>query len=248
MSPRKNLIKPKYAYDSNTDRPQQQPSDLGKRVSASSLLSLFKARQSLAKASQMNRYRSQSTTVSYNEPDDSDEAPSTNVTIPPSPGFAPSETSATSEESALSNINVMPALQSVPSTPDVFETPTRLLPARTTRSNVNYATPKKSTTPRKNTKSTKAERILESDTMDGSPAAKVKSSRPPIFKPDTARQRVRDEIATKTKAKRDAYILYHRDHFLPLLPENNYITKLEKSGDVLQGMSPHSQLQSQPKK
>ncbi|KAF1349007.1 SNF2 family N-terminal domain-containing protein [Delphinella strobiligena] len=103
------------------------------------------------------------------------------------------------------------------------------------------------TTPRKNIRSTKAKRILESDTMDGSPAAKAKSFKPPISKPDTARQRVRDEIATKTKAKRDAYILYHRDHFLPLLPESNYITKLEKSGDVLQGISPNSQLQSQPK-
>jgi len=89
---------------------------------------------------------------------------------------------------------------------------------------------------------------LRSDAVDDVSQAttSTKASKPVIVKPDTARTRVRDEIATKTKAKRDAYLLHHKEHFMPLLPETNYITKLEKSGEKTQNVVPHQQLLTQP--
>lgn len=44
----------------------------------------------------------------------------------------------------------------------------------------------------------------------------------------TARNLIRNEIASQTKPKRDAFLLAHKDFFLPLLPVSNYIAKLEK--------------------
>lgn len=50
----------------------------------------------------------------------------------------------------------------------------------------------------------------------------------PSMKADTARNRVRQEIADHTKPKRDAFLLAHSEYFLPLLPETSYIDKLQR--------------------
>jgi len=65
-------------------------------------------------------------------------------------------------------------------------------------------------------------------------------------KPETARQRVRSEIATKTKPKRDAFLYHHRALFQPLLPENNYITKLDPNH--MQPLQTHVEIEHQPAK
>ena len=64
---------------------------------------------------------------------------------------------------------------------------------------------------------------------------------------ETARNKVRNEIAAVTKPKRDAFLLAHKDYFLPLLPPNNYIRKLEKQNDsnAVEHV-PYSSLASQP--
>lgn len=92
------------------------------------------------------------------------------------------------------------------------------------------------------------EKILESDAIDNSLDVKnpSMSKKPFVIKPDSARNRVRDEMATKTKAKRDAFLLHHKEHFLPLLPETNYITKLAGTEGGLPNHTPHQQLLSQP--
>lgn len=45
---------------------------------------------------------------------------------------------------------------------------------------------------------------------------------------ETARIKVRAEIAQFTKPKRDAYLLANKDYFQPLLPTNSYIDKLQR--------------------
>lgn len=47
----------------------------------------------------------------------------------------------------------------------------------------------------------------------------------------TARNEIRDAIATKTAAKRSAFFIAKKDFFLPLLPESNYISRLLEKGD-----------------
>ncbi|KAF2268714.1 hypothetical protein CC78DRAFT_612973 [Lojkania enalia] len=73
--------------------------------------------------------------------------------------------------------------------------------------------------------------ILESDTtlkQPGSPAKKRK--KPP--KLDTARQRLRDEISLRSKAKANNFLVANKDYFLPLLPPNNHIAKLVVKDDM----------------
>ena len=91
---------------------------------------------------------------------------------------------------------------------------TRQLPARSTRTQVSYARPVR---PIKK-KGSKHRKILKSDT--NRPASK------PVA--DTARMRVRQAISEQTKPKRDAFILAHKDYFLPVLPETSYVDKLER--------------------
>lgn len=66
----------------------------------------------------------------------------------------------------------------------------------------------------------------------------------------TARNRVRSEIASVTRAKQDSFLLEYKDFFLPLLPEKNYIQKLQngRSTDVsIKAFVPYETLEEQPK-
>lgn len=47
----------------------------------------------------------------------------------------------------------------------------------------------------------------------------------------TARNEIRDAIATETAAKRSAFFTAKKAFFLPLLPESNYISRLSEKGD-----------------
>lgn len=100
--------------------------------------------------------------------------------------------------------------------------PTRKLPARSSRSRVSYAVQKRTksgTTQGTRTRS----RLLSSDTT---PTRRPRKSAP--AKVETARGRVRQEIAEHTKPRRDAFFAAHSQYFLPLLPHNNYISRLER--------------------
>jgi SWI/SNF-related matrix-associated actin-dependent regulator of chromatin subfamily A member 5 len=66
-------------------------------------------------------------------------------------------------------------------------------------------------------------RILESDTIP-SPPRSTKRRAPP--KLDTARNRLRGDIAQKSKARANNFLVANKDYFLPLLPANNQINKL----------------------
>jgi SWI/SNF-related matrix-associated actin-dependent regulator of chromatin subfamily A member 5 len=66
-------------------------------------------------------------------------------------------------------------------------------------------------------------RILESDTMP-SPPRSTKRRAPP--KLDTARNRLRGDIAQKSKARANNFLVANKEYFLPLLPANNQIKKL----------------------
>ena len=48
----------------------------------------------------------------------------------------------------------------------------------------------------------------------------------------TSRNKIRQDIAENTKPKRDTFFLAKKELFLPLLPNVNYITKLEKDRAV----------------
>lgn len=236
---------------------RRQP--LRQRMSASTLLSLFKARPSPSSVSQMDRSpkltRAMPVLSTYHG--DSDHAndlgrirtlelPS--FTSSPSPlDTRPEASRAHSDDSALSNIDVTPIPHSNQLDAQVSDTPVRVLPARSARSRVSYASPKRTphTTPKE--KKTRTEQILQSDTLGELKQSKSGGDAKAVVKPDTARGRVREEIATMTKAKRDAYLLYHQEYFLPLLPNTNYLTKLAQSG-IMQSISPHQQLQVQPEK
>ena len=66
----------------------------------------------------------------------------------------------------------------------------------------------------------------------------------------TARNEVRDTIATETAAKRTRFFVAKKDYFLPLLPESNHVKKMvdlqhgngHAAGDIL----PYEALESQP--
>lgn len=47
----------------------------------------------------------------------------------------------------------------------------------------------------------------------------------------TARNEIRNAIATETAAKRSAFFIAKKDFFLPLLPESNYISRLIEKGE-----------------
>jgi len=66
----------------------------------------------------------------------------------------------------------------------------------------------------------------------------------------TARSRLREEIASITRVKQDGFLLAHKDFFLPLLPEKNYIQKLEDSqgtDSIFGSFAPYRALEEQPK-
>jgi SWI/SNF-related matrix-associated actin-dependent regulator of chromatin subfamily A member 5 len=156
------------------------------------------------------------------------------------------------DDDVLSNIDVASPVKLNPITP------TRTLPARAARSRVEYnfstrpKTPKtqspKTKTPRSKSKRQQIadNRVMDSDMIIEETSTKTKATAPRIVKADTVRNRVREEIATTTKAKRDAFLIHHKDYFLPLLPPNNYISKLLQANDTRQGHVPYTPLSKQP--
>ncbi|KAF2129671.1 ISWI chromatin-remodeling complex ATPase ISW2 [Dothidotthia symphoricarpi CBS 119687] len=83
---------------------------------------------------------------------------------------------------------------------------------------------------RRSTRSRKSN-ILESDTLDITPPPSSKRKALPR-KLDTARARLRDDIAHKTKAKADNFLVANKDFFLPLLPPTNYVSRLVTRHDA----------------
>lgn len=71
----------------------------------------------------------------------------------------------------------------------------------------------------------------------------------------TARNEIRDAIATETAGKRSAFFIAKKDFFLPLLPESNYISRLSERGDHSQpdlgngtdSAVPYETIETQPK-
>jgi SWI/SNF-related matrix-associated actin-dependent regulator of chromatin subfamily A member 5 len=87
--------------------------------------------------------------------------------------------------------------------------------------------------------------ILESDTMPSPPSSKRKQA-PPPRKLDTARTRLRDEIAQRSKAKANNFLVANKDLFLPLLPENNQVFKLAARGNT-EPIVEYQEIAEQPK-
>ena len=66
--------------------------------------------------------------------------------------------------------------------------------------------------------------------------------------PKTARNEVRDQIATETAGKRANFLIAKRDLFLPLLPQGNYIQRLASQHTEARDLSvPYVVLKEQPK-
>ena len=129
------------------------------------------------------------------------------------------------DDDMLSNIDVASPAKLNPITPS------RTLPPRAARSKVDYSprpkTPKtqspKTKTPRsKSKKQLIAEnRVLDSDMIVEETTTKTRATAPRVIKADTVRNRVREEIATTTKAKRDAFQIllakFHTDSIFSML-------------------------------
>ncbi|KAH0177303.1 hypothetical protein KCU86_g15599, partial [Aureobasidium melanogenum] len=156
------------------------------------------------------------------------------------------------DEDMLSNIDVASPVKVNPITPS------RTLPPRAARSKVDYnnsprpKTPK-SQSPKMKTPSSKSKRqqiaenrVLDSDMIVEEPTSKTRATAPRVVKADTVRNRIREEIATTTKAKRDAFLIHHKDYFLPLLPPNNYVSKLLQADNKHQAYVPYAPLSKQP--
>lgn len=99
----------------------------------------------------------------------------------------------------------------------------RELPARSTR-NIAYM----GRSPRKVVSGRASRFRFESDTSPKKKKKKTAADRSKA-KAETARNLARQDIALHTKPKRDAFLLANKDYFLPLLPPNNYIVKLERA-------------------
>jgi hypothetical protein len=74
--------------------------------------------------------------------------------------------------------------------------------------------------------------IIESDMVDELARTPTKKKVPLRPKLDTARQRLKDEIAMQSKAKANNFLVANKEYFLPLLPQNNYVSKLVEKGDA----------------
>jgi SWI/SNF-related matrix-associated actin-dependent regulator of chromatin subfamily A member 5 len=86
--------------------------------------------------------------------------------------------------------------------------------------------------------------ILESDTMPSPSPPRRRPARPPPNL-DTARARLRDDIAKKTKARANSFLVANKDLFLPLLPKNNQVAKLVAEGKA-QPIVEYEELSEQP--
>lgn len=89
--------------------------------------------------------------------------------------------------------------------------------------------------------------ILASDTVYLTPTAKSRRmATPSPRKLDTARLRLHDEISRKTKTKANSFVVANKDYFLPLLPANNYVSRLSANGQPASVVE-YQRLTTQPK-
>ncbi|KAG9840462.1 hypothetical protein KCU86_g11377, partial [Aureobasidium melanogenum] len=161
------------------------------------------------------------------------------------------------DEDMLSNIDVASPVKLSPVKGNPI-TPSRTLPPRAARSKVDYNSSPRPKTPKTQSPKTKTpkskskrqqiaeNRVLDSDMIIEEPTSKTRATAPRIVKADTVRNRVREEIATTTKSKRDAFLIHHKDYFLPLLPPNNYISKLLQADNKHWSYVPYAPLSKQP--
>lgn len=88
-------------------------------------------------------------------------------------------------------------------------------------------------------------RILESDMVASPPPSATRGRGPPPKKLDTARNRLREDIAQQSKAKANNFLVANKDYFLPLLPPNNQINKLVAKRDA-RPIVEYEELREQP--
>lgn len=93
---------------------------------------------------------------------------------------------------------------------------------------MNYVTPKKVIKKQRIPNGRKPIKPIKltSDVSVSASASSKTTNRPPV---DTARNAIRNDIAEHTKPRRERFLLANKDHFLPLLPRNNYVEKLARS-------------------
>lgn len=87
--------------------------------------------------------------------------------------------------------------------------------------------------------------ILDSDTVPLANAQSRRTPLQPIGKLDTARARLRDEIAHQSKVRANNFLVAHKDFFLPLLPPTNHVAKLaaqNNAGPIVE----YQELEEQP--
>lgn len=91
--------------------------------------------------------------------------------------------------------------------------------------------------------------IKKNDNDDDDFEEAAKPSRPAK---KTERQQIRLNIASTTELKRKRFLVEHKEYFLPLLPQNNYITKLMAKDEEMEKIQkknsvPYEELAEQPK-
>jgi SWI/SNF-related matrix-associated actin-dependent regulator of chromatin subfamily A member 5 len=104
---------------------------------------------------------------------------------------------------------------------------------------MEYTKSRSATGPRR---SARKSNIIESDTLVQLPTP---TRRAPAPRLDTARARLRDEITHQSKFKADNFLVANKDCFLPLLPANNYVSKLVANHSA-QPVVEYKQLEQQP--
>lgn len=212
----------------------------------SDLLTAFEAQRSPTSVTKMarldsSRLRSVNHNFSYAESSESGESPQASSASSSNESFAPPQTPIELEDDDESgdelpgdNIVVAPRRTSS----------TRELPKRSTRSNVSYATPKKI---KKKSVAKKGKAKPSKLTSNLIRAAELKGSTANV-ESITNRQKIHSDISKTTEPKRNAFILANKDLFLPLLPERNYIIKLQQyEFDEDPEIVPYASITQQPK-
>ncbi|KAF2121075.1 ISWI chromatin-remodeling complex ATPase-like protein ISW2 [Lophiotrema nucula] len=97
----------------------------------------------------------------------------------------------------------------------------------------------KSDRPRRSLRNRKDD-ILASDTV---PSPEPRRNRP---KADTVRNRLREDIASQSKVKANNFLVANKECFLPLLPANNYVSKLVSKHDAA-SIVEYEEIKEQPK-
>ncbi|GIZ41258.1 hypothetical protein CKM354_000457000 [Cercospora kikuchii] len=191
----------------------------------SQLLSIFGARKSLTSISAMNRASvgghglRNATAVSYAESPSSSPLSSPRATSSFESDGQDDWDDAMDGEASEDELSSEDVIHAVPrGSTAALQLP---LPSRSRRGNVDYSRVVPAQLQKKPTKKKRATaRLLKSDTNTSAPAKGHGA---------TARNLVRQDIALHTKPKRDAFLLAHADYFEPLLPQNNYISKLARA-------------------